>query len=302
MSINMKILLIGCNGQVGWELKRTLSDLGNLIACGRKELDLNDFELIRGMIGDYKPDIIVNSAAYTAVDKAESDIQLAKRINGDAVKIIAEETEKLGAWLIHYSTDYVFDGAKESPYKESDKTNPLGIYGKTKLAGERAIQESGCHYTVFRTSWVIGRHGNNFIKTILRLAKERESLNVVSDQVGAPTSAHLIAKVTALVVDKIIRNKWQSGIYHLTSSGQTTWYDVAKFVVMLANEKKMPIKLKDDAINAISSSEYPTAAKRPLNSRLDISKLESLLNMAFPCWEKDIEEIINDVAKERLIA
>ncbi len=295
----MRILLLGSNGQVGWELRHTLPDLGEVKSCGRSDVDLTNFDAIRTVIADFKPDCIINAAAYTAVDRAESEAELAFRVNAEAVAVLAEEAQKLDSWLIHYSTDYVFDGCKTGPYKETDETNPINVYGLSKLAGEQAIINSGCKHLIFRTSWVMGRHGKNFVRTILRLVQERDSLSVVDDQHGAPTTAGLIAKVTQEAVVRITAEEaWLQGIYHLAPHGQTTWYGLAELLVELAGRSGMPITINKSKIHPIATADYHTPARRPLNSRLDTQKLEGVLSFQLPSWKDDFIGVSQEIIKE----
>ena len=286
----MSILLLGKDGQVGWQLQRSLAPQGDLVACGRAECDLDDLSALRELVRQVKPDVIVNATAYTAVDKAESEEALAMRINGEAPGVLAEEARRLGASLVHYSTDYVFDGEKEAAYLESDAVNPQGAYGRSKLAGEQAIQQVGADALIFRTSWVFGARGGNFVKTILRLAKEKESLNVVADQVGAPTPAALIATVTGNVLS-VLRHKPEmhgqgARIYHLTAANPLSWHGFAQCIVRQAEETAgFELRLTPEAIRAIPSSDYPTPAKRPANSRLDCSRLEKEFGLQMPDWQ-----------------
>ena len=286
----MSILLLGKDGQVGWQLQRSLAPQGDLVACGRAECDLDDLSALRELVRQVKPDVIVNATAYTAVDKAESEEALAMRINGEAPGVLAEEARRLGASLVHYSTDYVFDGEKEAAYLESDAVNPQGAYGRSKLAGEQAIQQVGADALIFRTSWVFGARGGNFVKTILRLAKEKESLNVVADQVGAPTPAALIATVTGNVLS-VLRHKPEmhgqgARIYHLTAANPLSWHGFAQCIVRQAEETAgFELRLTPEAIRAIPSSDYPTPAKRPANSRLDCSRLEQEFGLQMPDWQ-----------------
>ena len=274
----MRILLTGRNGQVGWELERTLGPLGEVIAFDHSGLDLAKPDEIVARVREVKPDIIVNPAAYTAVDKAESEPDLAMAINGIAPGIFAEEAKRIGALLVHYSTDYVFDGEKDGPYVETDAPNPLSVYGASKLAGERAIAASGADHLIFRTSWVYANRGKNFLLTILRLAKEKPELRVVADQFGAPTWARDIATATALVLARRPAGAeiW-SGIYHLTAAGRTTWHGFAQKIVELAG--------LSTPVAAIPVSEYPTPARRPRNSVLDHSKAESSFGLKLPSWD-----------------
>ncbi|NMA52617.1 MAG: dTDP-4-dehydrorhamnose reductase [Peptococcaceae bacterium] len=268
-----KILLLGKNGQVGWELQRTLSPLGDIIALGREDLDLIQAGDIRRTVQEIRPDIIVNAAAYTAVDRAEKEAGLAMAINGDAPGVLAEEAKKQGSLLVHYSTDYVFDGTKDSPYTEEDKPNPLNVYGKTKLAGERAIQGVDGNYLVFRTSWVYGTRGQNFFLTILRLARERDEIKVVDDQIGAPTWCRMIAEATALILAQGINRdegfqgyfEKKKGIYHMTAGGQTSWYEFAKQIIL---NNPLFTKGLNVKIIPIKSEDYNNIAKRPRYSVL----------------------------------
>jgi len=286
----MSILLIGKDGQVGWQLQRSLAPHGEIIACGRSDCDLTDFDQLRSVVRWARPSVIVNAAAYTAVDRAEAEPELAMRINGEAPGVLAEEAAKLGALLIHYSTDYVFDGNKAEPYLESDPTGPRSVYGRTKLAGEEAIRAAGCNSVIFRTSWVFGARGGNFVKTILRLAREKETLNVVGDQIGSPTPAALIATVTGVALAMLRQgremNREKQRLYHLCCGRPVSWHEFACTIVELAGA--MPgfdLRLTPEAIRAIPSSEYPTAAVRPLNSRLDCARLESDFGLRMPDWQ-----------------
>ncbi|MDP2707324.1 MAG: dTDP-4-dehydrorhamnose reductase, partial [Burkholderiales bacterium] len=283
-----RILLLGRNGQLGWELQRSLAPLGEVIALSRAQADLEKPETLRGIIRSNAPDLIVNAAAYTAVDKAESEPDLALLVNGHAVRVLAEEAGKLGALLVHYSTDYVFDGSKSSPYTEDDAPNPLSVYGRTKLDGERAIRASGCRHLIFRTSWVYAARGSNFVKTILRLAGERDELRVVADQIGAPTSAELLADATALCAGFVThfpeRFAGVAGTYNLVASGETSWHNYARFVVENAARLGLSLKLAPGAIRPIATSEYSLPAARPLNSRLATGKLKRVFDIELPHW------------------
>lgn len=295
----LKILLLGKNGQVGWELQRALSLLGDLRALDRSTADLDAPESLRAVIRDYAPHVIVNAAAYTAVDKAESDCSGAQRVNAESVAIIAAEAKLLNAWLIHYSTDYVFNGSKDGAYVEDDTTAPLNAYGQTKREGELAIVASGCKYMIFRTSWVFASRGGNFAKTMLRLAAERDSLNVVADQIGAPTSAELIADVTALAiyrlqVDPALAAR-ATGIYHLAASGMTSWHGYAQFVMSEAIKRGFMLKVTPDQVMPIPASAYPVPALRPLNSRLDTLKLRQLLNIELPDWRHHVLRLVHEL-------
>lgn len=279
-----RILLTGINGQVGWELARALAPLGEVIAVDRHALDLADADRIRALVREAKPAVIVNPAAYTAVDKAESEPELALAINGTAPGILAEEAKRLGALLVHYSTDYVFDGAQAEPYAEDAPTAPLGVYGKSKLAGERAVQAAGCRHLIFRTCWVYGLRGHNFLRTMLRLAGERDELRVVADQHGAPTWSRQIAEATALA---LARHAGQQGIYHLAAAGATTWHGFASALLAAAHARGMIPRLP--AVQAIMTAEYPTPARRPAHSLLAGTRLAADFGLALPTWETQLQ-------------
>lgn len=286
----MTILLLGKDGQVGWQLQRSLAPHGAVVACGRGECDMSDLDQLRSLVRQIKPKVIVNAAAYTAVDRAESEPMLAARINAEAPAVLAAEAVQLDALLIHYSTDYVYDGKKATPYIESDPTAPQSVYGRTKLAGEEAIRAAGGRSLIFRTSWVFGARGENFVKTILRLARQKDMLNVVDDQVGAPTPAALIATVTGLVLAMerygAQPEKGKNQTYHLAASGFVSWHQFARTIVDLANTTPgFDLRLKSENIAAIPTSGYPTPAVRPVNSRLDCSRLESDFGLQMPDWQ-----------------
>jgi len=294
----MKILLTGKHGQVGFELQRALVPFGEIYAVGHAECDLANVSAVRELVRSFKPNVIINPAAYTAVDKAESEPELAHAINAVAPGVLGEEAVKRGAWVVHYSTDYVFDGGKSGAYVESDLSNPQNVYGRTKRDGEIALQTSGARHLIFRTSWVVGAQGSNFAKTILRLALERDSLNVVADQYGVPTSAALLADVTAQLVRQCQREgdaTFPFGLYHLVADGETTWYDYARFVVSEARAAGKSLKLSPHAIRAIPSSDYPTAAKRPANSRLDSTKLRTTFDLALPNWKSGVQHVLRQI-------
>jgi dTDP-4-dehydrorhamnose reductase len=284
----MRILLTGATGQVGWELARTLLPLGEVVAVNRSQADLANLTELRAVIQQHKPDVIINPAAYTAVDKAETETALAHSINAEAPGILAEEAKKMGALLVHYSTDYVFDGTKDVPYAEEDTTNPSNIYGQSKLAGEQAIQSVAGDYLILRTSWVYASRGSNFLKTILRLAAEREELKIVADQIGTPTWARLIAETTAHIVKQTMLERqsssFNSAVYHLTSSGQTSWHGFAQKIVDIVREQGK-LELKNRAIYPIPTTDYPLPAKRPGNSRLSTSRLEQQFGLSLPAWD-----------------
>jgi len=296
----MNILLLGKNGQVGWELQRSLAPLGNVTALDRQAAnglcgDLSNLQALLETIRKLKPDVIVNAAAHTAVDKAESEPELARTINALAPELLAQEAQRAGSWLIHYSTDYVFDGSGEKPWQETDTTGPLGVYGATKLEGEQFIQQSGCRHLIFRTSWVYGARGNNFAKTMLRLAKERDSLNVINDQIGAPTGAELLADVTAHAIRKALQQPDVSGLYHLVAQGETSWHGYAGFVLEFAEQAGITLKVAASEINPVPTSAFPTPAKRPHNSRLDTSKLENTFDLIMPAWQSGVTRMLNEV-------
>jgi dTDP-4-dehydrorhamnose reductase len=298
----MKILLLGANGQVGWELQRSLTPLGQLIVAGRDEVDLDNLELLGDYIRHHQPQIIVNAAAYTAVDKAESEPELAYKINADAVAVMATEAKKLDALLVHYSTDYVFDGTDPMPHKETDETNPLNVYGLSKLKGEQAILKSGCKHLIFRTSWVYAARGKNFVKTILRLAADKDELEIVADQIGSPTSAELIADATALALKKIIQSSTSndySGIYNLTAGGATTWHNYACSIVTMAKEAGFELKTAVSGIHAIEAAEFPLPAKRPQHSKLDTTKFCKTFETPLPHWDVQVKKVVNEILNEK---
>jgi dTDP-4-dehydrorhamnose reductase len=280
----LRILLTGKNGQVGWELARTLPALGEVFATDRSTLDLANVDQIRRVVREVKPDVIVNAAAYTAVDKAEAEREVAMRINGLALGTLADEAKRLGALLVHYSTDYVFDGEKGAPYVEQDQPRPLSVYGETKLAGERAIKASGCRHVILRTSWVYSHRGHNFLLTILRLAREGKPLRVVDDQRGAPTAARDLAAVSTAMLGRKVTPE---GMYHATAAGQTTWHGFASEALRLTMARV--------SVEAISSADYPFAAKRPRYSVLDCSLLSRSFGLpAIGDWRTRLSALIAD--------
>lgn len=290
----MNILLFGKNGQVGWELQRALAPLGNLIVVDRHSSDYcGDFENPKGIaetVRKLKPAVIVNATAYTAVDKAESEQDKARLVNATSIEALAQAAEEIGAWLIHYSTDYVFDGSGEQAWLEDDATAPLNVYGQTKLEGEQAIARCMTRYLIFRTSWVYAAKGNNFAKTMLKLAKERETLSVINDQFGAPTGAELIADSTAHAIREALRDSNVAGIYHLVAAGQTTWHDYASKVIQFA--KKQGLDLKVQTINPVPTSAFPTPAMRPANSRLNTQKFQHTFGLTLPDWTSGVERML----------
>ncbi len=295
-TIRMKILLTGSNGQVGFELNKKLSALGEVITADREELDLTNIDAIRNFIDQTKPDIIINPAAYTDVDKAESEPDLAYQINVTAPEVLAEKACDLDIPLVHFSTDYVFDGLKKEAYVETDKTNPQSVYGKTKCEGEEKVRSHPQHF-ILRTSWVFGVHGNNFLKTILRLIMEKESINIVSDQWGSPASSSMLSDVTFKIVETILKNKNFNdyGTYHVTTEGETNWYDYASLISNEAMKLNLKIKCAPDQIHSILTSEYPTAAKRPLNSRLNCEKIKRTFMLESPHWESEVKRVLREV-------
>ena len=294
----MKILLTGKNGQVGFELQRSLAPLGEIVAVDHADCDLSNPEAIRRLVRQTRPDIIVNPAAYTAVDRAESDETAAHAINAIAPGVIGEAAPAIGAVVVHYSTDYVFDGTGEGAYRESDTPNPQSVYGRTKLAGEQALQASGADHLIFRTSWVFGAHGGNFAKTMLRLAGEREVLKVVADQYGAPTPAALLADATAQVLGRLQRegrNGFPFGLYHLVADGVTTWHAYAQAVVSAAAAAGKPLKIAAADIEAIPSSAYPVPAPRPANSRLNTDQFRQAFGLRLPPWEEGLAHVLQQL-------
>ena len=297
-----KILITGTDGQVGFELTRTLAPLGVIKALVRADLDLGDADALRALLDAEQPDIIVNPAAYTAVDKAESDVEAAYAVNEHAPAVMAQWAAAHGAFMVHYSTDYVFEGSGETPYVEDDAVAPQSVYGASKEKGEQAVRATLPEHFIFRTSWVFGAYGANFLKTMLRLMQERETLNVVADQIGAPTSAALLADVTSHVV----RDTWQKrqlndsvdyGTYHLVAGGETSWHGYAQYVGQLAQAAGVPLKVTPEAIGAIPSSAYPTPTKRPLNSRLNTEKLQNTFDLRLPDWQAGVRHAFELITK-----
>jgi len=272
-----RILLTGGTGQVGWELQRTLAPLGDVVVLDRRKLDLADPDAIRAAIRAARPEFIVNAAGYTAVDQAETEIEKAMRVNGLAPGVMGEEALRLGAHLVHYSTDYVFDGSKDGPYTEDDAAAPLNAYGRSKLAGEQAIRASGCRHLIFRVSWIYGLHGKNFLRTMLRLAQEREELRVVADQFGAPTWSRLIAEATALA---LARPRPPEGLYHLACAGHTSWHGFSEAILALSRN----LRSREPALTAIPTHDYPLPAQRPRNSRLACDRLAEDVSIRLPDW------------------
>ena len=295
----MKVLLLGKNGQVGWELQRSLAPLGEVIAVGSDSVqwcgNFNDLAGIEATVRAIAPDVIVNAAAYTAVDKAEADAAGCRTVNALAPGVLAAVAAETGALLIHYSTDYVFDGSGTAARDEAAPTAPLNVYGSTKLEGEQAITASGCRHLIFRTSWVYAARGGNFAKTMLRLAGERDRLSVVDDQIGAPTGADLIADVTAHAIRTARTRPELDGIYHLTAAGATSWHGYASYVIDFARQAGAPIKVTNEAIAAVGSEAFPVPAARPKNSRLDSTKLQSAFSLTLPAWQHGVARMLSEI-------
>ena len=307
----MNILLLGCTGQVGWELQRALAPLGQVHALDfntpgpdaapHLRADFGHPEQVLEIIRILQPDVIVNAAAHTAVDKAEAEPEFARLLNATTPGLVAQEAAKLGALMVHYSTDYVLDGSGDAPRDESAVTAPLSVYGQTKLEGEQLIAASGCRHLIFRTSWVYAARGGNFARTMLRLAAERDALNVINDQVGAPTSADLLADVTAHAIRVVQgapagpRRDELLGLYHLVASGHTNWHHYARFVIEWARAAGQPIRVAPEAINAIPTSAYPTPAQRPLNSRLATDKLQQAFGLQLPDWQAGVTRMLTEI-------
>lgn len=300
----MKTLLFGSDGQVGYHLQHSLSEIGDLISCNRHQVDLCDLDRLRQTIRDTSPDFIVNAAAYTAVDLAEDDIGLAYKINADAVELMALEAKKLNSWLIHYSTDYVFDGKTNSPYQENISPNPINVYGWTKLQGENAVIASDCKHLIFRTSWVYSGRKNNFAKTILKLATEKDELRIVNDQIGVPTSAEFLAQITVDCLTQINKQSHvshdYSGLYHLAPTGRISWYDFACFLVEEAQKIPPTLSLKKSNIHPISSSEYPTLARRPHFSLLDNTKIQETFDLKIPDWKYHARKLVSELKQKEI--
>ena len=296
----MKILLFGKGGQVGWELQRSLAPLAELVPLDREDSapfsgDLTDETGLAKVIRTVRPDVIVNAAAHTAVDKAESEPDLARAINATAPGVMAREAAASGAWLVHYSTDYVFNGEGSMPWTEDDPTGPLNVYGQTKLEGEELIRVSGCRHLILRTSWVYASRGHNFARIMLRLAAERDSLTVIDDQYGAPTGADLLADVTAHALMTAVRRPELAGTYHVAAAGETTWHGYARHVIEFARSAGQPMQLSMEAIHAVSSKAFATAAKRPTNSRLATGKLRQAFGLLLPDWRTGVDRMLTEV-------
>lgn len=299
----MKILVLGCRGQLGWELQRALAPLGDVTALGREPNgglcgDLENPDELRRTLRQLKPQVIANAAAYTDVDRAEAEPERAERINADAPAVVAEEAARLDAWLVHYSTDYVFDGSGTAPWREDDQAAPLSVYGTTKWRGERAVRASGCRHLIFRTQWLYAAQGRNFLRKILRLALQRDALEVVDDQYGAPTGVELVADVTAHALRLAAARQAPSGTYHLAARGEATWHAYASFVVDEARRAGWPVRTAEAAIVAVGTDAFPTAARRPRNGRLDVGRLEQTFGLRMPDWHAGVARAIAECARE----
>ena len=295
----MKIVLVGKGGQVGRELVGSLAAMGEVAAFDRAAADLEQPDELSALLRREQPDVIVNAAAYTAVDKAESEPDRARLVNATAVGTMAQVAADLGAALVHYSTDYVFDGTKAGRYVETDEPRPLSVYGVTKLEGERAVAASGCRHWIFRTTWVYAAHGHNFVRTMLRLGRERDELRVVDDQFGAPTAARLIAEVTAACIGRLATGSPPaSGVYHLAPHGETTWCRFARAILVAAREQGVPLRCPPEKVVGIGTADYPLPARRPANSRLDTTKLETALNIRLPEWQDDVPAVVAALVAE----
>jgi len=296
----MKILLFGKNGQLGWELQRALAPLGELVALGSDSApplhaDFAHPEALTATVRALRPQVIVNAAAHTAVDRCESEPERARAINAAAPAVLAREAQALGSWLLHYSSDYVFDGSGSAPWTEDAPTGPLSVYGATKLEGEQAIRASGCRHLILRTSWVYAARGGNFAKTMLRLAKERDRLTVVDDQIGAPTGAELLADVSAHALRSALQRPEVSGTYHAAAGGETSWHGYAQHVIEFARAAGQPIQVAAAAIEAVPTSAFPTPARRPANSRLATAKLRDTFGLTLPHWQTGVERMLIEV-------
>ncbi len=295
----MKILLFGKGGQLGWELQRSLAALGELVALDRHSQDLcGDLTKLQGLaetVRQLRPDIIVNAAAHTAVDKAESEPDLVRTLNALAPGVLAQEAQRIGAWLVHYSTDYVFDGSGQQPWRETDLPAPLNVYGQTKFDGEQLIQASGCRQLIFRTSWVYAARGGNFARSILRLVQERECLTVIDDQFGAPTGAELLADVSAHAIRQVLQRPQDAGLYHLVAGGETSWHGYAKHLLAQAMQTPLASKIIAKEVAPVATSAFPTPARRPHNSRLNTTRLEAVFGLTLPPWEQGVDRMLAEI-------
>lgn len=294
----MKLLLLGKGGQVGWELQRSLAPLGELVALDFDSTDFNaDFsrpEQLAETVLKVRPDVIVNAAAHTAVDKAESEPEFARKLNATSPSVVAEAAQQIGALMVHYSTDYVFDGSGSKPWKEDDATGPLSVYGSTKLEGEQLVARHCAKHLIFRTSWVYAARGGNFAKTMLRIAKERDKLTVIDDQFGAPTGAELLADITAHAIRATLQDPSKAGLYHAVAGGVTTWHGYARFVIEQAKAAGVELKAGPEAVEPVPTTAFPTPAKRPHNSRLDTSRLQSTFGLVLPEWQSGVARMLRE--------
>ncbi|RZI76058.1 MAG: dTDP-4-dehydrorhamnose reductase [Variovorax sp.] len=294
----MKLLLLGKGGQVGWELQRSLAPLGEVVALDFDSTDFHaDFsrpEQLAETVLKVRPDVIVNAAAHTAVDKAESEPDFARTLNATSPGVVAQAAQQIGALMVHYSTDYVFDGSGSKPWREDDLTGPLSVYGRTKLEGEQLVAQHCARHLIFRTSWVYAARGGNFAKTMLRLAKERERLTVIDDQFGAPTGAELLADVTAHAIRATLADPAKVGLYHLVAGGETNWHGYARYVLEQAVAAGVELKSSPEAVDAVPTSAFPTPAARPHNSRLNTSKLQSTFGLVLPHWQAGVARMLRE--------
>lgn len=295
----MKLLLLGKGGQVGWELQRSLAPLGELVALDFDSTDFHaDFsrpEQLADTVRQVRPDVVVNAAAHTAVDKAESEPEFARKLNATSPGVVAQAAQEIGALMVHYSTDYVFDGSGTAPWKETDATGPLSVYGRTKLEGEQLVARHCAKHLIFRTSWVYAARGGNFAKTMLRLARERDKLTVIDDQFGAPTGAELLADITAHAIRATLQDPSKAGLYHAIASGETTWYGYARYVLELAQQAGVELKAGPQQVEAVPTSAFPTPATRPHNSRLDTSKLQAAFGLVLPPWQNGVARMLREI-------
>jgi len=295
----MKLLLLGKGGQVGWELQRSLAPLGELVALDFDSTDFHaDFsrpEQLADTVRQVRPDVIVNAAAHTAVDKAESEPEFARKLNATSPGVVAQAAQEIGALMVHYSTDYVFDGSGSKPWKEDDATGPLSVYGRTKLEGEQLVARHCAKHLIFRTSWVYAARGGNFAKTMLRLARERDKLTVIDDQFGAPTGAELLADITAHAIRATLQDPSKAGLYHAIAGGETTWYGYARYVLELAQQAGVELKAGPQQVEAVPTSAFPTPATRPHNSRLDTSKLQAAFGLVLPPWQNGVARMLREI-------
>ena len=297
----MKILILGSKGQLGIELKNSLKDSGELLNLSKDELDITDKEKVIEVLSNFQPNFVINACAFTNVEEAENNAEIAFKVNGEAIGFIAKEVFSRKIKLIHFSTDYVFDGLKIGKYTEEDSTNPINVYGHSKLLGEQLIKQSKCHYYIFRTTWVVSKNGKNFAKTILNLIKNKSEIKVIKDQIGVPTSTELISKVIKNLITSSLNDQvWEKGIYNLTPIGSSSWFDVARYIYQIAIENNLKLSLNIDDISPILSRNYPSKVKRPLNSLLDISKVNKMIDFDLPKWEDDLYKVVLKLIEENV--